>query len=56
VPLNQTMAFSLAQSGKDVTVTAAGQTVSVRQSFRGPPSVAITCSTGHFLFDDVAVQ
>jgi hypothetical protein len=56
VPLNQTMAFNLAQSGKDVTVTAAGQTVSVRQSFRGPPSVAITCSTGHFLFDDVAVQ
>jgi hypothetical protein len=56
VLLNQSMPFSIAQNGKNVTVTGAGQTISVRQSFRGAPSLGVTCSTGHFLFDNVAVQ
>jgi len=56
VALNQSVPFSVARSGKDVIVAAAGQTLSVRQSFRGPPSMGVSCSTGHFLFDGVSVQ
>ena len=56
VALNQSMPFSVTQSGKDVIIVAAGQTVSVRQRFRGPPSMGVSCSTGHFLFDGVSVQ
>jgi len=56
VALNQSVPFSIAQSGKDVVVAAAGQTVSVRQRFRGPPSMGVSCSTGQFLFDGVSVE
>jgi hypothetical protein len=56
VALNQSVPFSVARSGKDVIVEAAGQTMSVRQSFRGPPSMGVSCSTGHFQFDNVSVQ
>jgi hypothetical protein len=54
--LNQSMPFRIAQNGKDVTVTGAGETISVRQSFRGAPVLGVSCSTGHFLFDNVQVQ
>ncbi|WP_028969594.1 hypothetical protein [Sphingomonas sp. URHD0057] len=56
VTLNEPMPFRVAQSGKDVIVVAAGHTLSVRQSFRGPPSMGVSCSTGHFQFDNVSVQ
>jgi hypothetical protein len=56
VTLNQSVPFRIAHSGKNVIVAAAGQTISVRQSFRGPPSMGVSCSTGHFLFDGVSVQ
>ena len=56
VTLNQTVPFRLALNGKDVQVEAAGKAVAVRQSFRGAPSIGVTCSTGHFPFDNVHVQ
>jgi hypothetical protein len=56
VAMQESMPFRVARSGKDVVITAAGQTISVRQSFRGTPSVGVSCSTGHFLFDNVQVQ
>ena len=56
VALNQSVPFRIAQRGKDVIVEAAGQTISVRQSFRGAPAMGVSCSTGRFLFDNVQVQ
>jgi hypothetical protein len=56
VALNQAVPFRIARSGKDVIVAAAGQTIAVRQAFRGTPSLGVTCSTGRFLFDNVEVQ
>ena len=56
VTLNQTMPFAIARNGKDVVVSASGQTVSIRQPFRGNPVISVSCTTGHFLFDNVRVQ
>jgi hypothetical protein len=56
VGLNEAMPFRVTRSGKDIIIEAAGQSVSVRQSFRGAPSMGVTCSTGHFLFDNLQVQ
>ena len=56
VSLNQTMPFAIARNGKDVVVSASGQTVSIRQPFRGSPVIGVSCTTGYFLFDNVRVQ
>jgi len=56
VGLNETMPFRVTRSGKDVIIEAAGQSVSVRQSFHRAPYMGVTCSTGHFLFDNLQVQ
>lgn len=56
VRIDQSMPFRLARHGKDVVVSAAGQTVTVRQSFRGAPNIGVSCSTGKFLFENVQVQ
>jgi hypothetical protein len=53
VALNTLVPFRIALNGKDVQIQAAGQAVSVQQSFRGKPNVGVSCSTGHFLFDNV---
>ena len=53
VTLNHAMPFRVARAGKKVVVTAAGKTVVLDQSFRGTPAVGLTCSTGHFVFDNV---
>jgi hypothetical protein len=56
VGLNETMPFRVTRNGKDVIIEAAGRSVAVRQSFRGAPDMGVTCSTGHFLFDNLQVQ
>jgi hypothetical protein len=56
VAINQAVPFSIARNGKEVIVAAAGQTISVRQGFRGTPSLGVTCSTGRFQFDTIEVQ
>jgi hypothetical protein len=56
VMIDQPMPFRLTRDGKNVVVSAAGQTVTVRQSFRGAPNIGVSCSTGKFLFENVQVQ
>ena len=55
VALNQPVPFRIALNGKDVDVQAAGQAISVQQTFRGKPTVGVTCSTGHFRFDNLTL-
>lgn len=56
VEINQPAPFRIARNGKQVDVTAAGRTVSLRQSFRGSPSLGVSCSTGQFLFENLEVR
>ena len=55
-PLRHAGAMMLCAAMLGVSVAAAGPTISVRQAFRGTPSLGVTCSTGRFLFDNVEVQ
>jgi hypothetical protein len=54
--LNQPVPFRVARNGKQVEVAAAGQSLSLRQSFRGAPSLGVSCSTGQFLFENVELR
>jgi hypothetical protein len=54
--LNQPVPFRIARNGKQVDVSAAGQSLSLRQSFRGTPSLGVTCSTGQFLFENLELR
>lgn len=56
VALNEILPFRMIHSGKDIVVEAGGQSVLVQRSFRGAPTLGVTCSTGRFLFDNVQVQ
>jgi len=56
VTLNQTVPFRITQNGKDVVIAANGQSVSVRQSFRGTPNVGVSCSAGRFRFQNVEME
>jgi hypothetical protein len=56
VTLDHPMPFRVARAGKQVVVTAAGHTVVLDQSFRGTPAMGVTCSTGHFLFENVTPE
>jgi len=53
VTLNQAVPFTIAKDGKNVRVEAAGRAVFIEQSFRGTPNVGVSCSTGHFRFDNI---